>query len=76
MAASNPSATIKLVTDIEILTGSSWTPHIRLEVAELIRKYRFDQVSTALSGAMEKVQKLVDDSGNTELSEKIRLGKL
>lgn len=66
------SATVKLATDIEMMTGSTWTEFQRAEVAELIRKYRFDQVSAALS----RVQKMVRDSGATELSEKIFMGKI
>lgn len=65
------SATVQLVTEIELMTGSSWTQDQRYEVAELVRKYRFLQVSAVLA----RVQKLVRESGDTVLSEKIYMGR-
>jgi hypothetical protein len=65
------SATVQLATDIEMLTGSSWGQEQRYEVAELIRKYRFDAVSAVLS----RINKLVRESGDAALSEKIYMGK-
>lgn len=65
------SATVQLATDIELLTGSCWGQEQRHEVAELIRKYRFEQVAAVLA----RVQKLVRESGNPELTSKIYMGK-
>jgi hypothetical protein len=65
------SHTDKLALDIEKLTGSSWTPELRSAVSDLIRQYRFEQVSGVLAG----ISKMVKDSGDTELSEKIVMGK-
>jgi hypothetical protein len=65
------SETVQLVIDIEMFTGSAWTQVQRFEVAEMIRKYRFNQVGSVLL----RVQTLVRESGNTELSEKIYTGK-
>lgn len=65
------SHTEKLAVDIEMLTGSSWTREQRSAVSDLIRQYRFEQVSGVLSG----ISKMVKDSGDTELSEKIIMGK-
>ena len=65
------SHTEKLALDIEMLTGSSWTREQRSAVSDLIRQYRFEQVSGVLAG----ISKMVKDSGDTELSEKIVMGK-
>jgi hypothetical protein len=65
------SHTEKLALDIEMLTGSSWTREQRSAVSDLIRQYRFEQVSGVLVG----ISKMVKDSGDTELSEKIIMGK-
>lgn len=65
------SHTEKLALDIEILTGSSWTREQRSAVSDLIRQYRFEQVSGVLAG----IAKMVKDSGDTDLSEKIIMGK-
>lgn len=65
------SATIQLATGIEMLTTTGWTQEKRHEVAELIRAYRFDQVSSVLA----RVHKLVRESGNASLTEKIFMGK-
>lgn len=65
------SSTERLASDIETLTGAIWGRAQREEVQELIRKYRFEQVSAA----MAKVTKLVRESGNAALSEQIFLGK-
>jgi hypothetical protein len=65
------SATLLLVTEIEMMTGSAWSQEQRYLVAELIRKYRFDQVSAVLL----RVHALVKETGNKELSEKIYMGK-
>ncbi len=64
------SHTEKLVLDIEALTGASWTQEQRSAVSDLIRQYRFEQVSGVLAG----ITKMVKDSGDTELSEKIAMG--
>lgn len=66
------SATEKLASDIEMLTGAIWGREQRLEVCEMIRKYRFDQVTAVLS----RISKLVHETGELELSEKIAMGKL
>jgi hypothetical protein len=65
------SETVQLVLDIELMTGSAWTQVQRHEVAELIRRYRFNQVGSVLL----RIQQLVRESGNKELSEKIYTGK-
>jgi hypothetical protein len=65
------SATVQLVTEIEMKTGSDWSQEQISLVAEMIRKYRFEQVS----GVLLRVQALVRESGNTALSEKIFYGK-
>lgn len=64
------SHTEKLASDIEALTGACWGREQRLEVAEMIRKYRFQQVAAVLA----RISKLVKDSGDVELSEKIVMG--
>lgn len=61
------SATETLISEIEVLTGQIFSPEQRLEIGERIRKYRFDQVAKALVN----VKKLVLESGNPELSERI-----
>lgn len=65
------SETVQLVIDIEMMTASSWSQGQRYEAAELIRKYRFNQIGSVLA----RVQKLVRESGNAELSEKVFMGK-
>jgi hypothetical protein len=65
------SATVQLATSIEMTTGSAWSQEQRYLVAELIRKYRFDQISAVLL----RVQALVRETGNKELSEKIYMGR-
>jgi hypothetical protein len=60
------SATKRLVTEIEIMTGSVWTETQRTDVGELIRKYRFDH----LAAAALKLKEL-GKTGNNELSEKL-----
>lgn len=65
------SETVQLVIDIEMLTGSVWTQEQRHEVAELVRKYRFNQVGSVTL----RIQKLVRETGNVDLSEKIYTGK-
>lgn len=66
------SETVQLVLDIEMFTGSVWTQVQRGEVAEMIRKYRFNQVGSVLL----RVQALVRESGNVELSQQIYTAKL
>lgn len=66
------SSTEQLAADIEMLTGACWGREQRLEVTEMIRKYRFHQVTSVLS----RVSKLVHESGDFELSEKILLGQI
>jgi len=65
------SSTVKLAIDIEMITGSAWSTDQRYEVAELIRKYRFEQVSAVLA----RVHALVKESGNAALTEKIYMGR-
>ena len=69
---SKKSATEQLASDIETLTGACWGREQRLEISEMIRKYRFSQISAVLS----KISKLVHETGELELSEKIALGKI
>jgi plasmid stabilization system protein ParE len=61
------SSTKDLATDIEKLTGGAWSPKQRAEIEDLIRQYRFVNVSAAL----ERIRKLLRDSGHDDLSEKI-----
>jgi hypothetical protein len=70
-SSSGKSATWKLVDAIEALTGSGWNQEKRGEVADLIRAYRFDQTSAVVA----RIQKLIRESGNVELSEKVYTGK-
>lgn len=65
------SHTEKLALDIEALTGSSWTLEQHRAISDLIRQYRFEQIAGVLAG----ISKMVKDSGDTELSEKIAMGK-
>lgn len=65
------SETVQLALDIEMLTASAWSQGQRHEVSELIRKYRFNQVGSVLL----RVQQLVRESGNVELSNRIYTGK-
>lgn len=65
------SETVQLVIDIEMLTGSTWTQVQRHEVAELIRKYRFNQVGSVVL----RIQALIRDTGNAKLSELIYSGR-
>lgn len=68
---SGKSPTWILVDAIEALTGQGWSQEKRAAVADLIREYRFDQNAFII----ERIQKLVRESGNRELSEKIHTGK-
>lgn len=68
---SKKSDTEQLASDIEMLTGSCWGREQRHEICDLIRKYRFGQISAVLA----KVSKLVHETGELELSEKIAVGK-
>jgi hypothetical protein len=61
------SETVQLVIDIEMFTASHWTQLQREEVAEMIRKYRFNQVGSVLLRA----QKLVIEAGYRDLAEKL-----
>jgi hypothetical protein len=65
------SATWILVEAIESLTSTGWTQEKRAEVADLIRAYRSDQTGHVVL----RIQKLVKESGNKALSEKIYFGK-
>jgi hypothetical protein len=69
---SKKSSTERLAADIEMMTGAMWGREQRLEICELIRKYRFLEVSAVLG----RIQKLVRESGNVDLSDKIFLGKI
>lgn len=70
-APAGMSATWKLVDDIEVATKKGWNQEKRAEVADLIRAYRQDQTGAVVL----RIQKLVRESGNTALSEKIYFGK-
>lgn len=61
------SPTETLVSEIEVLTGQIFSVEQRREIAERIRKYRFDQVAKVLIN----FKRLVEESGNPELSERI-----
>lgn len=61
------SSTKDLAGDIERIAGSCWTPKQRAEIEDLIRQYRFLNVSAAL----ERIRKLLKDTGHDDLSEKI-----
>lgn len=65
------SETVQLVSEIERLTKSTWNQELRHDIAELVRKYRFNQVGSTLL----RVQALVRESGNIALSEKVFMGK-
>lgn len=65
------SPTWALVDKIEALTGNGWSQERRAEVADLIREHRFEQTHFVV----ERIQRLVRESGNKELSEKVHLGK-
>jgi hypothetical protein len=65
------SATWNLVDQIEALTASGWDQAKRGAVADLIRAYRFEQTSAVVA----RIQKLVRESGNAALTEKIYTGK-
>lgn len=65
------SATVELVAAIERLVAGGWDQVKRHEAAELVRAYRFEQVAAVL----QRVQTLIRESGNKELSEKVFLGK-
>lgn len=68
---SKKSETEQLAADIEMMTGACWGREQRNEICEMIRKYRFSQISAVLA----KIAKLVHDTGELELSEKIAVGK-
>jgi hypothetical protein len=61
------SSTKDLASDIERILGACWSPQQRLEIEDLIRQYRFVNVSAA----MERIRKLLRDTGHEDLSEKI-----
>lgn len=65
------SATWSLVDAIEALTGSGWNQEKRGEVADLIRAYRADQTGHVIL----RIQKMVRETGDKALSEKIYYGK-
>jgi hypothetical protein len=65
------SATWTLVSEIESLTASGWNQEKRGAVADLIRAYRFEQTGAVVA----RIQKLVRESGNSVLTEKIYTGK-
>jgi len=65
------SATWTLVDAIEALTTSGWNQEKRGAVADLIRAYRFEQTGSVV----ERIQKLIRESGNVALTEKIYTGK-
>jgi hypothetical protein len=65
------SPTWILVEQIEEKTASGWDQGKRGEVADLIRAYRFEQVGAVVA----RIQKLVRESGNAALTEKIYTGK-
>lgn len=61
------STTKDLASDIERVIGGCWSPKQRSEIEDLIRQYRFINVSEAL----ERIRKLLKDTGHNDLSEKI-----
>lgn len=65
------SATWALVAEIEALTAKGWNQEKRSEVADLIKAYRFEQTGAVIA----RIQKLVRESGNPVLTEKIYTGK-
>lgn len=65
------SATWNLVDQIEAMTESGWSQEKRGAVADLIRAYRFEQTGAVVA----RIQKLVRESGNAVLTEKIYTGK-
>lgn len=67
----NKSATWMLVAEIETLTPSGWDQEKRSLVADLIRSYRFEQTGAVVA----RIQKLIRESGNAALTEKIYTGK-
>lgn len=69
--ASGKSATWALVDAIEALTKAGWDQEKRAEVADLLRAYRFQHTGATVA----RIQKLVRESGNTVLTEKIYAGK-
>ena len=68
---SNKSATWMLVAEIEALTPAGWDQEKRSQVADLIRSYRFEQTGAVVA----RIQKLIRESGNAALTEKIYTGK-
>lgn len=65
------SETWILVDEIEALTASGWNQEKRSAVADLIRAYRFEQTGAVVA----RIQKLVRETGNAVLTEKIYTGK-
>lgn len=65
------SATWALVAAIEAQTADGWDQEKRSEVADLIKAYRFEQTGAVIA----RIQKLVRESGNASLTEKIYTGK-
>lgn len=65
------SATWMLVAEIEALTPAGWDQEKRSRVADLIRSYRFEQTGAVVA----RIQKLIRESGNASLTEKIYTGK-
>lgn len=70
-SSSGQSPTWALVHVIEALTATGWNQEKRSEVADLLRAYRFEQVGAVVA----RIQKLVRESGNAALTEKIYTGK-
>lgn len=70
-ASTGKSATWILVDAIEALTPGGWNQEKRSAVADLIRAYRFEQTGSVVA----RIQKLIRESGNAVLTEKIYTGK-
>lgn len=69
--AASKSATWLLVDAIEALTSTGWNQEKRSQVADLIRGYRLEQTGAVV----ERIQKLIRESGHAALTEKIYTGK-
>jgi hypothetical protein len=67
MAPEKKSQTEALVQDISFRLGITFTDEQRKDLCDLVRGYRFQQVSAALL----RVKELVRQSGNADLSQHI-----
>ncbi len=67
MAPEKKSQTEALVSEIAFRLGATFSEQQRKDLCDLVRAYRFQQVSSALL----RVKELVRQSGNAELSQHI-----